>query len=61
MPPELAAALAGAQDAPERFERLCYTHRREYARWIAEAKRPQTRARRVEQAAAMLRDGVAHP
>ena len=61
MAPELAAALADAEDARERFERLSYTHRREYARWIAEAKRPQTRARRVEQAVAMLRDGVAHP
>jgi hypothetical protein len=57
----LAAALAGAEDARERFERLSCTHRREYARWIAEAKRPQTRARRVEQAVAMLRAGVAHP
>jgi uncharacterized protein YdeI (YjbR/CyaY-like superfamily) len=33
------------------------THRKEYARWIAEAKRDDTRDRRVAQAVQMLRDG----
>jgi len=30
---------------------------KEYARWISEAKREETRQRRVSQALAMLRDG----
>jgi uncharacterized protein YdeI (YjbR/CyaY-like superfamily) len=30
------------------FERLSYSHRREYAQHVAEAKRPETRARRAE-------------
>ena len=36
---------------------LAYTHRQEYARWIQEAKREETRARRVAQALEMLRAG----
>ena len=34
---------------------------KEYAQWIAEAKREDTRERRVAKAIEMLRDGVAHP
>ena len=47
--PEFAAALERA-GVRERFDALAYTHRREYAQWIAQAKRPETRARRIEQA-----------
>ena len=43
------------------FEDLSYTHRREYCRWISEAKREETRARRLEKAVEMLRDGVKTP
>jgi hypothetical protein len=43
------------------FEQLSFTHRKEYCRWIAEAKKEETRARRVEKAIAMLRDGVKTP
>jgi hypothetical protein len=44
------------------FEGLSFTHQREYARWVAEAKREATRRRRVEQAVQqMLRDGRRHP
>ena len=57
VPPELADALAGDQKAGEAFERLSYTHRREFAEWIAEAKREETRNRRTHQALAMLREG----
>ena len=31
------------------FDALSFTHRREYAAWVAEAKRPETRARRAAQ------------
>jgi hypothetical protein len=57
LPDELAAAFAAAPDARERYGALAFTHRREYARWVGEAKRPETRARRAEQAVAMLREG----
>ena len=56
-PPELAAALAGDDDARRVFGSLSYSHRKEYAEWIAEAKRPETRARRAAKAIDLLREG----
>ncbi len=57
VPDALAAALAADPAARAAFEGLAFTHRKEYARWIAEAKREETRARRVEQALERLRAG----
>jgi hypothetical protein len=57
VPEALAAALAGDAGAREAFDRLAYTHRKEYARWVGEAKREDTRERRVAQAIEMLRAG----
>lgn len=57
VPPALAQALEADAPARARFDALAYSHRKEFARWIAEAKRDETRARRVEQALAMLRAG----
>jgi hypothetical protein len=44
---DLAEALerAGLRD---RFEALAYSHRKEFVRWVEEAKRPDTRQRRIE-------------
>ena len=61
VPAELAAALEGDPPAREAFNALSYTHRREYARWIADAKRDATRTRRVTQALELLREGVRTP
>jgi antitoxin component of MazEF toxin-antitoxin module len=55
VPEALAAALAADPEARAKFESLAYTHRKEYATWVAEAKREETRARRVEQTLAKLR------
>jgi Bacteriocin-protection, YdeI or OmpD-Associated/Domain of unknown function (DUF1905) len=49
VPEDLAAALAGDAAAAKAFERLSFTHRREYVEWITEAKRDETRARRIKQ------------
>jgi hypothetical protein len=57
VPEALAVALAGDPQASESFERMAFTHRKEYARWIAEAKREETRQRRVLQALEMIRAG----
>lgn len=57
IPEALARALSAAPDARAAFERLAFTHRKEYARWVAEAKREETRDRRVTRALQMLRDG----
>jgi hypothetical protein len=45
----------------EFFDSLSYTHRKEYCRWIAEAKKEETRAKRLEKAVAMLRAKVKTP
>jgi len=43
------------------FEKLSYTHRKEYCRWISEAKKEETRLRRLEKAGEMLRSGIKTP
>jgi hypothetical protein len=57
VPEALATALAGDSAARDAFDGLAYTHRKEYARWIDEAKRDETRERRVAKAIEMLRAG----
>src|SRR5438046_107756 len=57
LPAALANALAEDSKARTTFDQLAYTHRKEYARWIDEAKRDETRERRVAQALEMLRQG----
>ncbi len=57
VPPALAEALAADSAAAAAYEALAFTHRREFAEWVAQAKRDQTRARRVAQALDMLRAG----
>lgn len=59
--PEVPVALRIALDAnpaaKAAFEAFAPSHRREYADWIAEAKREETRARRVAQAIEWLAEG----
>jgi hypothetical protein len=55
VPEALAKALAADDAARAAFERLAYTHRKEYARWVAEAKRGETRERRVAKTIEELR------
>ena len=43
------------------FDSLSYSHKKEYVRWISEAKREQTRATRLEKSVQMLRNGVKTP
>jgi hypothetical protein len=43
------------------FEKLSYTHRKEYCRWITEAKKEETRQARIAKSVAMLRAGVKTP
>lgn len=57
VPAELAAALATDPAVAAAYERLAYTHRKEYATWVAEAKKQPTRDRRAAQAVEMLREG----
>lgn len=57
VPPALTDALQGDSAARAAFDALAFTHRKEYARWIQEAKRDETRKRRVARALEMLRAG----
>lgn len=43
------------------FRELSYTHRKEYCRWITDAKKEETRLRRLERAIEMLKKGVRTP
>jgi hypothetical protein len=47
VPADLAAALAVAPKAQAAFDKLSFTHQREYVEWVEEAKRPETRERRI--------------
>jgi len=57
VPEALATALAADPEAQASFDRMAFTHRKEYARWIADAKQEQTRQRRLGQALEMIRAG----
>jgi hypothetical protein len=57
VPDDVRAALAGDEEAAAAFERLSYTHQREYVEWITEAKREETRARRLAKTLDRLREG----
>ena len=57
VPPALAQALDADPEAQTKFDALAFTHRKEYAQWIAEAKRDETRERRIVKALEMLREG----
>lgn len=56
-PPDLAAALARSRRAAATFAAFPPSRRREYVEWIVEAKRSETRARRLAQTIAWLVDG----
>ena len=43
------------------FERLSYTNRKEYCRWIADARKEETRARRLTESIVLLKKGVKTP
>jgi bifunctional DNA-binding transcriptional regulator/antitoxin component of YhaV-PrlF toxin-antitoxin module len=60
VPAELARMMK-KEGLTEFFDSLSYTHRKEYCRWISEAKKEETRARRLEKAAEMMRAKVKTP
>ena len=54
VPPELADRLSQNKAAKDIFDNLAYSHRKEYARWISEAKKPETREKRLDKAIKMI-------
>jgi hypothetical protein len=57
VPKDLERALARSRSAKAFFQGLSYTHRKDYASWVAEAKRPETRRHRVEESIRLLEKG----
>ena len=55
VPEDLAAAMDDAVRAT--YDGLSFTHRKEWVRWVEEAKKPETRASRIEKTVAGLREG----
>ncbi len=53
-PEDFARALKANKTALAAWDKLSYTHRKEHARAIEEAKKPETRARRIEKVIAAL-------
>lgn len=53
IPPDLAAAVekAGLTDF---FAECTPSHQNEYLKWIGEARKPETRAKRIQQAVQMI-------
>ena len=56
-PPDLAAALRKNRKAGATWERLTPGKKREYVDWLVEAKRAETRARRLAEAIRLLAAG----
>lgn len=57
VPTELTKLLKKEKLA-EVFDKLSYTHQKEYVRWIGEAKREETRQNRIAKTVEMLRAGI---
>jgi hypothetical protein len=55
LPDDLAAAMD--DEARAAYDGLSYTHRKEWVRWVEEAKKAETRATRIEKTVAGLREG----
>lgn len=56
-PSDLAAALRKNKAAQSAWDKLAYSHKREYVEAIEEAKKPETRARRIAVAVEQLAKG----
>lgn len=58
VPRDLAAALRTSAATLAAWRQLRPSHKREHVKAILEAKKPETRARRIEKAIAMLRQST---
>ena len=57
IPPDFARELEKDAEAKSSFEGLSYSHKLRHVLAIEEAKKPETRQRRIEKAIVMLREG----
>lgn len=61
LPAELAGLFEENPVAKAHYDKLSYTHRKEYVQWINEAKRPETRQNRLAKTIEMLLNHKKHP
>ncbi len=57
IPPEFAKALAHNKKAKENFDKLAPSYRKHYIGWIAIAKHPETKVKRIKESIALLAKG----
>lgn len=57
VPEELLDVLQRDEQAWEHWEKFSYTHKKEYAEWVTDAKQDETKKRRIAQALEMIREG----
>ena len=60
-PAELARALGRNKAARAAWDKLSYTHQREHVEHLEDAKKPETRRRRLEKSIALLAAGTKGP
>jgi len=61
VPDDLRALLKDNRPAAQVFDRLSYTHKKEYVEWIISAKKPQTRLKRLNKTIEMLDKKIKNP
>lgn len=57
IPPEFAAALQQNPQGDEIFKTLAPSYQKQYLGWIETAKRPETRAKRIQESIRLLAAG----
>ena len=57
LPKDLLKELRKEKDAKAFFDKLSYTHQKEYVRWVEEAKKEETRQSRILKTIEMLKKG----
>ena len=58
VPPDLAAALAANPNAQQYFDAFPRSVKRGIVEWIANARKPETRAKRVEETARLAAENI---
>lgn len=59
VPHELEVVLKKDPTAWANWQAFSYSHKKEYAEWVADGKKEETRKRRIAQALEMIREGMA--
>ena len=58
MPNDFDEALDAHVIARARFDKMSYSHQKEYVEWIEAAKKDETRARRIVKAVEQIAEGI---